>query len=250
MQQAKHRTVVGIGETVLDIVFKNNQPQAAVPGGSVFNAMVSLGRTVGKAFPGIRQHPADPLFPDGDFGRGLLVAVQFFQPFDALLRAAAFSTVLGLVSRFPVKGSDRELVLINLHFLWKMSKVEKEYEVVECGRDDVLLDHLLDHYRSDIEKIFPGVDIDDKQIGKAYVVVNQGKPVGFTLAEGRGEERELKLDYSIPEYRDFSIGTALFAYLKKQGVARVIYRGPDENHTAYLNNQGFVKKEGAYIKEL
>ena len=54
MQQPKHRTVVGIGETVLDIVFKNNQPQAAVPGGSVFNAMVSLGRTVGKAFPGIR----------------------------------------------------------------------------------------------------------------------------------------------------------------------------------------------------
>ena len=54
MQQPKHRTVVGIGETVLDIVFKNNQPQAAVPGGSVFNAMVSLGRTVGKAFPGTR----------------------------------------------------------------------------------------------------------------------------------------------------------------------------------------------------
>ena len=25
------RTVVGIGETVLDIVFKGNQPQAAVP---------------------------------------------------------------------------------------------------------------------------------------------------------------------------------------------------------------------------
>lgn len=48
------RTVVGIGETVLDIVFKGNQPQAAVPGGSVFNAMVSLGRTAGKQFPGTR----------------------------------------------------------------------------------------------------------------------------------------------------------------------------------------------------
>ena len=161
-----------------------------------------------------------------------------------------FTIYAVIIKSYPTALMNFCLVLINLHFLWKMSKVEKEYEVVECGRDDVLLDHLLDHYRSDIEKIFPGVDIDDKRIGKAYVVVNQGKPVGFTLAEGRGEERELKLDYSIPEYRDFSIGTALFAYLKKQGVARVIYRGPDENHTAYLNNQGFVKKEGAYIKEL
>ena len=38
------RKVIGIGETVLDIIFKNNQPQRAVPGGSAFNAIISLGR--------------------------------------------------------------------------------------------------------------------------------------------------------------------------------------------------------------
>ena len=38
------RKVIGIGETVLDIIFKNDQPTAAVPGGSVFNALISLGR--------------------------------------------------------------------------------------------------------------------------------------------------------------------------------------------------------------
>lgn len=38
------RKVIGIGETILDIIFKNNQPHAAVPGGSVFNGLVSLGR--------------------------------------------------------------------------------------------------------------------------------------------------------------------------------------------------------------
>ena len=36
--------VIGFGETVLDIIFKDNQPQRAVPGGSTFNAMISLGR--------------------------------------------------------------------------------------------------------------------------------------------------------------------------------------------------------------
>ena len=39
------RKVIGIGETVLDIIFKNDQPTAAVPGGSVFNCLISLGRT-------------------------------------------------------------------------------------------------------------------------------------------------------------------------------------------------------------
>ncbi len=38
------RKVIGIGETILDIIFQNDQPLAAVPGGSVFNGMISLGR--------------------------------------------------------------------------------------------------------------------------------------------------------------------------------------------------------------
>ncbi len=38
------RKVIGIGETVLDIIFKNEQPIGAVPGGSVFNGIISLGR--------------------------------------------------------------------------------------------------------------------------------------------------------------------------------------------------------------
>ena len=36
--------IIGIGETVLDILFRDDQPQTAVPGGSTFNSIVSLGR--------------------------------------------------------------------------------------------------------------------------------------------------------------------------------------------------------------
>lgn len=39
------RKVIGIGETVLDIIFRGDQPVSAVPGGSVFNALISLGRS-------------------------------------------------------------------------------------------------------------------------------------------------------------------------------------------------------------
>ena len=38
------RKVIGIGETIMDIIFKDGQPTAAVPGGSVFNGIISLGR--------------------------------------------------------------------------------------------------------------------------------------------------------------------------------------------------------------
>ncbi len=38
------RKIIGIGETVYDIVFRDGQPQAGVPGGSTFNTMISAGR--------------------------------------------------------------------------------------------------------------------------------------------------------------------------------------------------------------
>lgn len=38
------RKVIGIGETVLDIIFKEDKPIGAVPGGSTFNCLISLGR--------------------------------------------------------------------------------------------------------------------------------------------------------------------------------------------------------------
>ena len=44
------RKIVGIGETVLDIIFKDDRPTAAIPGGSTFNAMISLGRMTSRHF--------------------------------------------------------------------------------------------------------------------------------------------------------------------------------------------------------
>ncbi len=38
------RKVIGIGETILDIIFENNQPSTAIPGGSVFNGIISMAR--------------------------------------------------------------------------------------------------------------------------------------------------------------------------------------------------------------
>ena len=36
--------MIGMGETIMDIIFRNGQPQAAVHGGSSFNSIVSVGR--------------------------------------------------------------------------------------------------------------------------------------------------------------------------------------------------------------
>jgi fructokinase len=52
------RKIYGIGETVLDIIFKQGQPQAAKAGGSVLNSVVSMGR-VGLPVSFISEYGAD-----------------------------------------------------------------------------------------------------------------------------------------------------------------------------------------------
>jgi fructokinase len=54
------RKVYGIGETVLDIIFKGNEPRAAKAGGSSLNSMVSLGR-LGLDVTFISEYGKDPV---------------------------------------------------------------------------------------------------------------------------------------------------------------------------------------------
>ncbi len=42
MKRMKH--IYAVGETILDIIFKEGEPRTAKPGGSSFNAAVTLGR--------------------------------------------------------------------------------------------------------------------------------------------------------------------------------------------------------------
>ena len=87
------RKIIGIGETVLDIVFKDGKPQAAVPGGSVFNSMVSLGRTLGVS------HPEVPLLMESQVGEDYVAGIvsDFMKnnnvSVDGMQRSAGQSTV-------------------------------------------------------------------------------------------------------------------------------------------------------------
>lgn len=161
-----------------------------------------------------------------------------------------FTIYAFIIKSYPTAFMNFCLVMINLHFLFRMSKMGKDYEIVECKNDDTLLQYLLRHYKDDIDKIFSGIAIDMDQINKAYVILCQGKPVGISLGKKDGDRLDLKLDYSIPEFRDFSIGRFLFEHLKSNGIRTVSYSGPDENHKAYLDSQDFRKENGIYIKNL
>lgn len=186
----------------------------------------------------------------------LLVLVSFLMTSVFKLRvvntvgSVIFMIYAFIIKSYPTAFMNLCLVIINLRFLWKMSKTDREYDIFEPSPKDSMLKYFINRYQNDINACFPGIEIKLEEVNKAYVVLAQDKPAGITLGILKGDNLKLELDYTIPEYRDFSIGTSLFRHLSNQGIKRIIYDGPVENHLEYLNSQGFVKKDGQYVKEL
>lgn len=161
-----------------------------------------------------------------------------------------FMTYALIIRSYPTAIMNLCLVLINLHFLWKMSHTRNEYDLVEVKHDDSFLQHLLTHYHDDIQKCFPNITSDYSTMNRGYIVTCQEKPVGITLGIENDNNLDLLLDYSIPEYRDFSIGTYLCECLAKKGLKSITYSGPIDNHMKYLENLGFTKEGNGYRKQL
>ncbi|MCR5557116.1 MAG: hypothetical protein K6F75_06105 [Butyrivibrio sp.] len=160
-----------------------------------------------------------------------------------------FTVYALIIHSYPTAIMNICLVLINIYYLVKMSrKTDNEYDFIQADVNDSLLKYAINKYREDIEKCFPGISLDFSKANCSYVVCHEGRPVGLMVGNKHNDEIEIQLDYSVPEYRDFSIGKFLFSKLPAEGIKTLIYRGSDEFHKDYLAKTGFVNKGGYYEK--
>ncbi len=160
-----------------------------------------------------------------------------------------------IIHSYPTAIMNLCLALINVRFLWKMRHTGKEYELVKVRKDDLFLQNLLTRQSEDIETYFPGIalssDQDRDSIGTCYIITCAGAPAGIVLGNKTEDGTlDMLLDYSLPKYRDFSIGEFLSIRLKEEGIRRLTYGGPTANHMAYLNKLRFNERNGIYEKGL
>ena len=165
-----------------------------------------------------------------------------------------FTTYALIIHSYPTAIMNICLVLINIYYLVKMSNTKENsraYDLVRVSPEDSMLKYTIDRASSDIQKIFPGISMDFSKADTAYMICHDGAPaavfVGTMTNEG---QLDILLDYSMPEYRDFSTGRFLFSKLPAEGVKVLTYSGPDEHHREYLNKNNFTKESNRYIKVL
>ena len=156
-----------------------------------------------------------------------------------------------LIGSYPLALMNCALVLINLYFLWKISRTGKDYVLVETAPEDPVLTHFLEEYRADIEKCFPGIDLSGEK-NYACLLLCEDAPAGIVLGQREGEKVDLLLDYSLPRYRDYSLGKFLREVLPGRGIRELRYDGPSpENHRKYLEEMRFEKQaDGSFLCRL
>ncbi|MCI8796590.1 MAG: YgjV family protein [Dorea sp.] len=166
--------------------------------------------------------------------------------------SGVFAAYALIIHSYPTALMNFCLVAINVYNLVKLSKKDQNYDMIDAKNDDRLLNYLLDYYRRDIEKYFPGFTEHSSLSNKAYIVFCGGNPAGVLL----GKEKcpgviDVTLDYSVPVYRDCSVGAYLYSKLPAKGIHTLVYSGKSsESHRAYLTKMEFSEEGGVFIKKL
>ena len=156
-----------------------------------------------------------------------------------------------LCGALPLALMNACLIIINGINLYKLLKTQRPYDLVVGKSDDAMVTYFLTHYGDDIKTYFPDFDKTALAGKTAYMVCCEGNQAGIMLGEEKDGTVDVILDYSIPTYRDSSVGAYLHEKLPSVHVKALRFAEPiTDPHVAYMKRMGYVKEGEAYIMKL
>ncbi len=155
-----------------------------------------------------------------------------------------YGAVLGAI---PVVLTNTILLCINLFYLYRIYNRKEHFELLEFSTGGILIDRFLSFYSKDIRHYFP--DFNREQLdGSLNFVVLRDLVVANIFSASCDAEGNAKviLNYTVPKYRDFKVGTYIFdtekSFLTSRSIKRVYYeKVTNRNHLKFLSISGFKK---------
>jgi hypothetical protein len=161
-----------------------------------------------------------------------------------LVGALIFGIYGFLIGSIPTGVMNVGIVVIDIYFLAKIYLSKDYFTILPIDEDSEYLKSFIEFYRSEIETLVPVDTIDPEGADvKLYVLRNMTPAavfIGHKLEEGT---LEIRLDYAIPQYRDFKLGSFIFDqqkdYFMDRGYTKFVTYGTHKNHVPYLQKMGF-----------
>lgn len=171
-----------------------------------------------------------------------------------------FITYAILLFAIPVMITNMILLCINLYYLVKIYSKKENFDLIEFKGDEKLATKFIDFYRNDISNYFPGFT-EEQLNGNLNFVVTRDVVIAniFSAKLSTDGDAIVSLNYTLPKYRDYKVGTFIFEkekdYLISKGVKRIVYKEvSNKGHLDFLKVSGFSKQQfdgaACYVKEI
>lgn len=154
-------------------------------------------------------------------------------------------TIYGIaLNAFPVTLANGALFIINLYYLIKIYKTKEDFKIVSFSTNNELIKKFLDYYKADIQLYFPEYTIQEPHNISFFVLRDMAIANVFVAELDADGNAWVKINYTVPKYRDFQVGKYIFEkdkkYLAEKGVKRVVYANVFKpSHLSFLKTVGF-----------
>lgn len=176
-----------------------------------------------------------------------------------LLGSGIFTIYGFLIGAFPVAFMNLCTCFINIYYLVKIYRTKEHFKILPIEMDSEYFQYFIDFHRKDIEKYEHKSQFDSGNTSICICILRNLVPAGIFIASKHdGSTLRVDLDFVIPEYRDFKVGTFIYensrSYFLEKGYSRFISYSKNPSHVKYLKKMGFkeVTENGSsyFIKEI
>ncbi len=162
------------------------------------------------------------------------------------------------IHAFPILLTNSILFLINLFYLIKLYTAKEDFELIEFKGGEKLVFKFLSFYKEDLAKYFPDYVHEVNENNLNFVVLRDLVIANIFVAQPDGNGRAVvKLNYTVPKYRDYKVGRFIFEKEKKflvsKDIKQLVYeKVSNKNHERFLKVMGFIEQDGTgiFIKEI
>ena len=164
------------------------------------------------------------------------------------------------IHAFPIVLTNAVLMGINIYFLFKIYRRQENFDLIEFKKDAALIPKFLSFYQKDILTYFPNFEMEEKDNEIKFVVLRDIVVAKIFIAcVDENGNAVVKINYTVPKYRDYKVGRFLFDegkdFLQSRGIKKIIYKKiHNPQHEKFIRVIGFTKaainNNTCYIKNL
>ena len=167
-----------------------------------------------------------------------------------------FTAYGALIGAVPIVITNVVIIGINLYFLWGIYRSPDYFTLLEVQAESAYLERFLEFHHDDIVRVLPGFRYEPVPGQIRLFVLRNMVPAGLLIADPGESDAQLdvRLDYVIPQYRDYKAGKFIYAHgcevFGQRGFRHLRAEAGTNAHGGYLARMGFLEADGGWMLDL